>query len=125
MASRKGRMRLGAFFNPTGHHVASWRHPDAQAAAGVVDAVDVRRDTGRAVAERGGDGGRAQQPGLARARRTGHEHVAGGRQVEAPLGRPRGPGPAQTGGFPAGLHMCEMASGAFHSQSEFPGGAWV
>jgi FMN-dependent oxidoreductase (nitrilotriacetate monooxygenase family) len=32
---RKGRMRLGAFFNPTGHHVASWRHPDAQADAGV------------------------------------------------------------------------------------------
>src|SRR5437660_11442058 len=21
----KGQMRLGAFFNPTGHHVASWR----------------------------------------------------------------------------------------------------
>ena len=35
MASRKGKMRLGAFFNPTGHHVASWRHPDAQADAGV------------------------------------------------------------------------------------------
>jgi alkanesulfonate monooxygenase len=29
------QMRLGAFFNPTGHHVASWRHPDAQADAGV------------------------------------------------------------------------------------------
>src|SRR3982751_4981699 len=28
-------MRLRAFFNPTGHHVASWRHPDAQADAGV------------------------------------------------------------------------------------------
>jgi alkanesulfonate monooxygenase len=28
-------MRLGAFFNPTGHHVASWRHPDAQADAGI------------------------------------------------------------------------------------------
>jgi alkanesulfonate monooxygenase len=27
-------MRLGAFFNPTGHHVASWRHPDADADAG-------------------------------------------------------------------------------------------
>src|SRR5262249_45812338 len=33
--STKGQMRLGAFFNPTGHHVASWRHPDAQADAGV------------------------------------------------------------------------------------------
>lgn len=29
------QLRLGAFFNPTGHHVASWRHPDAQADAGV------------------------------------------------------------------------------------------
>jgi alkanesulfonate monooxygenase len=26
---------LGAFFNPTGHHVASWRHPGAQADAGI------------------------------------------------------------------------------------------
>jgi alkanesulfonate monooxygenase len=33
--SNKGQMRLGAFFNPTGHHVASWRHPDAQADAGI------------------------------------------------------------------------------------------
>ena len=29
MADR-GQMRLGAYFNPTGHHVASWRHPRAQ-----------------------------------------------------------------------------------------------
>ena len=35
MADRKGQMRLGAFFNPTGHHVASWRHPRAQADAGI------------------------------------------------------------------------------------------
>lgn len=28
-------MKMGAFFNPTGHHVASWRHPDAAADAGV------------------------------------------------------------------------------------------
>ena len=28
-------MRLGAFFMPTGHHVASWRHPQADADAGV------------------------------------------------------------------------------------------
>ncbi len=28
-------MRLGAFFIETGHHVTSWRHPDAQADAGV------------------------------------------------------------------------------------------
>src|SRR5581483_428727 len=33
--SSKGQMRLGAFFNPTGHHVASWRHPRAQADAGI------------------------------------------------------------------------------------------
>src|SRR5262249_2176135 len=33
--STKGHMRLGAFFNPTGHHVASWRHPRAQADAGI------------------------------------------------------------------------------------------
>jgi alkanesulfonate monooxygenase len=35
MPRPKGQLRLGAFFNPTGHHVASWRHPDAQADAGV------------------------------------------------------------------------------------------
>ncbi len=29
------QLRLGAFFNPTGHHVASWRHPDSQADAGI------------------------------------------------------------------------------------------
>jgi FMN-dependent oxidoreductase (nitrilotriacetate monooxygenase family) len=28
-------MRLGLFVNPTGHHQASWRHPDADADAGV------------------------------------------------------------------------------------------
>lgn len=28
-------MRLGLFINPTGHHQASWRHPDAEADAGV------------------------------------------------------------------------------------------
>ncbi len=33
--SRQKKLRLGAFFNPTGHHVASWRHPDAQADAGI------------------------------------------------------------------------------------------
>src|SRR5208282_6561315 len=34
----KGRngetMKLGAFFHPTGNHVASWMHPDAQIDAG-------------------------------------------------------------------------------------------
>jgi alkanesulfonate monooxygenase len=29
------KLRLGAFFNPTGHHVASWRHPQADADANV------------------------------------------------------------------------------------------
>jgi alkanesulfonate monooxygenase len=28
------QMKLGAFFHPTGHHVASWLHPDAQIDAG-------------------------------------------------------------------------------------------
>ena len=28
------QMHLGAFFHPTGHHVASWLHPEAQADAG-------------------------------------------------------------------------------------------
>ncbi len=35
MARPKAQLRLGAFFNPTGHHVASWRHPQSQADAGV------------------------------------------------------------------------------------------
>jgi alkanesulfonate monooxygenase len=35
MAGRDGQMVLGVFFNHTGHHVASWRHPGAQADAGV------------------------------------------------------------------------------------------
>jgi N-acetyl-S-(2-succino)cysteine monooxygenase len=35
MPRRKSQLRLGAFFNPTGHHVASWRHPGAQADAGI------------------------------------------------------------------------------------------
>jgi FMN-dependent oxidoreductase (nitrilotriacetate monooxygenase family) len=35
MARPRAQLRLGAFFNPTGHHVASWRHPGAQADAGV------------------------------------------------------------------------------------------
>ncbi|MGZ5867519.1 MAG: LLM class flavin-dependent oxidoreductase, partial [Xanthobacteraceae bacterium] len=33
--NQDGKMRLGAYFNPTGHHVASWRHPRAQADAHV------------------------------------------------------------------------------------------
>lgn len=45
----KGQMRLGAFFNPTGHHVASWRHPRAQADAGINFAhyLDVTRTAER------------------------------------------------------------------------------
>ena len=35
MARADETMILGAFFNPTGHHVASWRHPAADADAGV------------------------------------------------------------------------------------------
>ncbi|HEY8579140.1 MAG TPA: nitrilotriacetate monooxygenase, partial [Beijerinckiaceae bacterium] len=29
------QMKLAAYFNPTGHHVASWRHPRAQRDANV------------------------------------------------------------------------------------------
>ena len=29
----RGQMNLAAYYNPTGHHVASWRHPKAQADA--------------------------------------------------------------------------------------------
>lgn len=32
---RKGQLRLAAFFNHTGHHAASWLHPQAQIDAGV------------------------------------------------------------------------------------------
>jgi alkanesulfonate monooxygenase SsuD/methylene tetrahydromethanopterin reductase-like flavin-dependent oxidoreductase (luciferase family) len=33
---RRGeKMRLGAFFHPTGNHVAAWMHPEAQIDAGV------------------------------------------------------------------------------------------
>lgn len=35
MTRRNGHMALGAFLYPTGHHAAAWRHPDAQADAGI------------------------------------------------------------------------------------------
>lgn len=34
MSKRGGQMKLGAFLYPTGHHIAAWRHPEAQADAG-------------------------------------------------------------------------------------------
>jgi FMN-dependent oxidoreductase (nitrilotriacetate monooxygenase family) len=34
MTGQKRQLRLGAFLYPTGHHVAAWRHPKAQADAG-------------------------------------------------------------------------------------------
>src|SRR5690349_4151479 len=34
MGKREGQYRLGAFLQNTGHHIASWRHPGAQADAG-------------------------------------------------------------------------------------------
>lgn len=45
MSSRKPQVKLGLFFAPTGHHTASWRHPEAQADAGINFAhyVDVAR----------------------------------------------------------------------------------
>ena len=36
------RMKLGAFFHPTGDHVADWLHPDAQIDAGRRDEGDRR-----------------------------------------------------------------------------------
>src|SRR5690606_26075223 len=35
MAPDRRQMKLGAFFHPTGHHIASWRHADAYAPAHV------------------------------------------------------------------------------------------
>ncbi|SOE71566.1 FMN-dependent oxidoreductase, nitrilotriacetate monooxygenase family [Burkholderia sp. OK233] len=35
MSKRSGHLRLGAFLYPAGHHIAAWRHPEAQADAGV------------------------------------------------------------------------------------------
>lgn len=35
MSQNTRQMRLGAFIMATGHHVAAWRHPDAQADAGL------------------------------------------------------------------------------------------
>ncbi|MEP7456446.1 LLM class flavin-dependent oxidoreductase [Phyllobacterium sp. SB3] len=34
MGKRQGQLKLGAFLYPTGHHIAAWRHPQAQADAG-------------------------------------------------------------------------------------------
>jgi len=34
-ARRQGHLKLGAFFHPTGNHVAAWMHPDAQIDAGM------------------------------------------------------------------------------------------
>jgi alkanesulfonate monooxygenase len=50
MARPKGELKLGAFFNPTGHHVASWRHPRSQADAGINFAhyVEIARTAERA-----------------------------------------------------------------------------
>ena len=49
MSDRK--MRLAAYFNPTGHHVASWRHPRAQVDAPVnIDHyVEIARSAVRAI----------------------------------------------------------------------------
>ena len=35
MSRRQGQLKLGGFFHPTGNHVASWLHPEAQIDAGV------------------------------------------------------------------------------------------
>jgi len=33
--AKRAKLRLGVFFNPTGHHVASWKHPGAEKDAGI------------------------------------------------------------------------------------------
>ena len=33
-SSGRRQMKLGTFFHPTGHHIASWLHPEAQIDAG-------------------------------------------------------------------------------------------
>ena len=45
-----GKMRLGAYYNPTGHHVASWRHPRAQkdASFNIKHYVEIARTAERA-----------------------------------------------------------------------------
>ena len=50
MKNAKRMMKLGAFFMETGHHVTSWRHPEAQADAGVNFAhyVEIARTAERA-----------------------------------------------------------------------------
>lgn len=50
MSKRSDQMKLGAFLMPAGQHVAAWRHPEAQADAGVNLAhyVDVARTAERA-----------------------------------------------------------------------------
>lgn len=50
MSLNTRKMRLGAFIMATGHHVAAWRHPDAQADAGLN--IDHYRELAQA-AERG------------------------------------------------------------------------
>ena len=35
LAKRTGQLKLGAFLYPTGHHIASWRLPEAYAGANV------------------------------------------------------------------------------------------
>lgn len=50
MTTTRKQMRLGAFFQETGHHIAGWRHPEAEAAGG----LDIRHQIELArTAERG------------------------------------------------------------------------
>ena len=45
-SSSSRQMKLGAFFHPTGHHVASWLHPQAQIDADVRLASRLLDDSG-------------------------------------------------------------------------------
>ena len=35
MSTKKGQIKLGAFLQNSGHHVASWRHPDVPVDSGL------------------------------------------------------------------------------------------
>ena len=94
------KLRLGAFFNPTGHHVASWRHPDVP--GGRRDQFrSLRRDCAHRRARQDGPGVPCRQHlgsrGASRgARPLGAVHRQHGAD-HAPVGARRGDEPDRPG----------------------------
>ena len=101
MARPKAQLRLGAFFNPTGHHVASWRHPTRagrrrhQLQALRRDRADrrarqVRHDLPRRqrLRARGQDGGAVALGAVHRQLRADHADLGAGRRHRADRARP-------------------------------------